>query len=82
MNDLDDFYKEVTMYYVDNKSTVRKTAGHFKISKSYVHRIVSTYIRDLDLNLYTDALILRTTNAAECPSRGGQASARLRQKGL
>lgn len=34
------FKRRVAEYYVYNNSTVRKTAEHFGISKSYVHMIL------------------------------------------
>ena len=57
----------VVRYYNENESTVRKTAKHFAIGKSTVHKILTKLLPN-----ETSERILEK-NKSEAPSRGGKA---------
>ena len=38
--------RKIARYYVDNNSTVRKTAEHFGVSKSYAHKALTEFTMD------------------------------------
>ena len=60
--------KEVVDYYNNNRSTVRKTAEHFKISKSSVY----TYLTKIYPNATSNEILM--CNKAERHLRGGRAT--------
>lgn len=72
--------KEVSEYFVTNKSTVRATATKFKISKSTVYKDLTERLINLDLNMYKQAIAVLSLNKEERSIRGGQATKRIFKK--
>lgn len=68
------FVEDVVSYYNSNRSTVRETAKHFKISKSTVHR----YLTEIMPNSTSREIL--EINKSERASRGGTASVIKRYK--
>ena len=64
----------VAKYIVENKSTVRGTAKKFAISKSTVHKDVSSRLKYIDLKLYKEVNLILQENKAERHIRGGLAT--------
>ena len=63
-----DEIKEIVDYFNYNRSTVRKTAAHFKISKSCVHRyLTKVYPNNTSRKILDE-------NKSERHIRGGQAT--------
>jgi putative DeoR family transcriptional regulator (stage III sporulation protein D) len=61
-------------YIVENKTTVRKTAKLFGISKSTVHKDVSERLRRVDPGLHKKVKIILEINKAQRHIRGGLAT--------
>ena len=61
----------VARYYIDNKSTTRKTAEEFNLSKSTVHNYLTVRLKKLDKSLYEKVLLILETNKMERGTRGG-----------
>ena len=75
IDDMDEMYVCVGLYYYIFKSTIRKTAEFFGISKSYVHQIItSNRLAELDLDVYLKCKEVRIFNRKDAPRRGGLAS--------
>ncbi len=69
--------RQIAEYYVYENSTIRKTAAHFGIPKSYVHRALvdfrnDQYTRDTELAQKVAELIDK--NVSERSVRGGQST--------
>ena len=73
----DEKVKEVARFYISNKSTVRKTAKHFGISKSVVHVYLSRYLKDIDEELMSAANKILSNNKKERHIRGGLATKKM-----
>ena len=61
----------VAEYYVNNKSTVRKTAEKFKISKSTVYTYLTKRLVNIDLSLHREVKTILEWNKSERHIRGG-----------
>ena len=61
-------------YIIRHRSTVRKTAKFFGISKSTVHKDVSVRLRHLDHDRYDKVREILNLNKAERHIRGGLAT--------
>ena len=61
-------------YLIDNNSTVRATAKHFRISKSTVHKDIAEKLPHIQFELYQKAKDVLEKNKAERHLRGGQAT--------
>ena len=61
-------------YIIENRSTVRKTAQIFGISKSTVHKDVAVRLRHLDPDRYDKVREILNQNKAERHIRGGLAT--------
>ena len=61
-------------YLVDTGATVRATAQHFGISKSTVHKDLSTKLRYINARLYAEVKQILEINKAERHIRGGEAT--------
>ena len=61
-------------YIVTNGATVRDTAIHFGISKSTVHKDVTTDLKTTNLSLYEDVYAVLQKNKSERHLRGGEAT--------
>lgn len=69
--------QQIAEYYVYENSTIRKTAAHFGIPRSYVHRALADYrcnryTRDTELAHKVAALVEK--NVTERSTRGGQST--------
>ena len=62
---------ELAQYILENKSTVRKTAKKYNISKSTVHKDVTDRLRNLNNELAERVAEVLKTNKAERHIRGG-----------
>lgn len=72
---------DIAYFIIDNKSTIRKTAKRFKISKSTVHRYIHDRLPRLDFILYEKVLEILSINFKEKHVRGGQAT-KITKKGI
>ena len=61
-------------YIVENKTTVRKTAEKYGISKSTVHKDVSVRLKEIDSSLYNNVKQVLELNKAQRHIRGGNAT--------
>lgn len=61
-------------YIFENKSTVRRAAKKFGVSKSTVHKDVSERLRTVNLNLYKEVKKILEINKLERHIRGGYAT--------
>ena len=61
-------------YIVEHQSTVRKTAQHFSISKSTVHKDVTLYLKQTNSSLYLAVREVLEQNKQERHLRGGEAT--------
>lgn len=63
-------------YIVEHNATVRETAAQFGISKSTVHKDVTTLLRAADRALYDEVASVLQKNKQERHLRGGEATRR------
>ena len=61
-------------YIFENKSTVRRAAQKFGVSKSTVHKDVSERLKSINLNLYKEVKKILEINKLERHIRGGYAT--------
>ena len=61
-------------YIVENDSTVRSAAKYFGISKSTVHKDVTTFLPEMNRHLAEEVKAVLERNKAERHIRGGQAT--------
>ena len=61
-------------YITENKTTVRKAAKEFGISKSTVHKDVSERLKGINLSLYKDVKKILDFNKSQRHIRGGFAT--------
>lgn len=61
-------------YFTKHNSTVRKTANHFGMAKSTVHRYLTVDLRTCDKELYKKAKKVLKKNKQERALRGGMAT--------
>lgn len=73
-SNIDEKVKNVAKYYIKEKSTVRKTAKEFNMSKSNVHIYLTKRLNDLDIELYKKVKKLLNKNKEERHMRGGMAT--------
>ncbi len=71
---IEDRVLELAQYILENKSTVRKTAKKFNISKSTVHKDVTERLQQLNGELASKVNDILKTNKAERHIRGGIAT--------
>lgn len=64
-------------YVIDTGSTVRHTAHHFGISKSTVHKDLTTKLKYFNRNLYLEVKKILDLNKSERHLRGGEATRRM-----
>ena len=50
--DLEKRARELAVYLIERRTTIRDAAKHFSVSKSTVHKDLSERLRELDLSLY------------------------------
>lgn len=71
--------EKLATYMLEHHATVRAAAAHFGISKSTVHKDVTTALESKNSVLYSEIKSLLEQNKAERHFRGGEAT---RQKYL
>ncbi len=74
MNLIDDRATRLGEYIVENKSTVRRAAKQFGVSKSTVHKDVSQRLKNINNSLYRDVKNILDLNKAQRHIRGGLAT--------
>lgn len=52
LSDNDKLVLDSAIWLVDNKSSIRKTAKEFCVSKSRLHNMLAKYLRDLSYELF------------------------------
>ena len=62
------------IYFVQNNSTVRGTAEHFKRAKTTVHEDITEKLKDLNVQLYRQVRAILDQNTEERAIRGGMAT--------
>jgi putative DeoR family transcriptional regulator (stage III sporulation protein D) len=67
---------DLAVYMIENQATVRAAAKTFGISKSTVHKDLTTRLPQLSLPLYQQVRALLDQNRAERHIRGGLATRR------
>lgn len=63
-------------YVIETGATVRACANHFGISKSTVHKDLTTKLRYINKNLYEQVGKILALNKSERHLRGGEATKR------
>lgn len=63
-------------YVIENGATVRRTAHHFGISKSTVHKDLSYKLKYINPKLYSQVKQILDVNKSERHLRGGEATRR------
>ncbi len=66
--------EEIALYMLENKETVRGAAANFGISKSTVHKDVTSVLKKYNYRLYLEIKSLLDINKAERHMRGGEAT--------
>jgi len=61
-------------YVIETKSTVRSAAQHFGISKSTVHKDLTTRLRYISRSLYEEVRAILEENKQQRHIRGGEAT--------
>ena len=64
----------LAQYMIEEKATVRQTAARFGISKSTVHKDITTRLKNLNAVLYDRVQEVLRTNKEERHIRGGMAT--------
>ncbi len=64
----------LAQYMIEQKATVRQTAAQFGISKSTVHKDITTRLKRLNAVLYAQVQQVLRTNKEERHIRGGMAT--------
>ena len=64
----------LAIYMIDNNATVRSTAAHFGISKSTVHKDLTSTLPKVNRALFLAAKDVLESNKAERHFRGGEAT--------
>lgn len=72
--------KEVAVYIVVTRATIRQTAKMFKISKSTVHKDVTERLWNIDKDLYEKVREVLNFNMDQRAIRGGMATKRKYKK--
>ena len=71
---VDDRAAELGEYIITNNATVRSTAKAFGISKSTVHKDVSSRLKKINPSLYAEVKKVLEINKCERHIRGGMAT--------
>ncbi len=72
---------ELGNYIIENKTTVRKAAKKFGVSKSTVHKDVAERLKYVDPQLYREVKDVLEINKAQRHIRGGMATRMKYKKG-
>ena len=68
--------RELAVYIIENKTTVRAAAAKYGVSKSTVHKDLTERLRRVDPGLYAQVRQLLDWNKAQRHIRGGLATRR------
>ncbi|MBO5556698.1 MAG: sporulation transcriptional regulator SpoIIID [Oscillospiraceae bacterium] len=68
--------RDLAVYIIEHKATVRAAAARFGVSKSTVHKDITERLPRLDPGLYRQVRRLLDLNKAERHIRGGMATRR------
>ena len=68
--------RELAVYIIENKATVRAAAAKFGVSKSTVHKDLTERLRRVDPGLFAQVRQLLDWNKAQRHIRGGLATRR------
>ena len=79
-DDLERRARELAVYLIERRTTIRDAAKHFSVSKSTVHKDLSERLREIDRSLYVQVKDILAQNKAERHLRGGDATKRKYQK--
>ena len=66
--------ERLALYIIENKATVRAAAGKFGVSKSTVHKDISTRLPQFNRGLYLQVKQVLDINKAQRHIRGGIAT--------
>ena len=66
--------RELAVYIIETRTTIRQAAKHFGLSKSTVHKDVAKRLRTLDPDLYAQVQAILIKNKSERHIRGGMAT--------
>ena len=80
-DDLEQWAKELALYMIENRTTVRAAAKKFGVSKSTVHKDLSERLALCDRALYTQVEAILDENRSQRHIRGGMATRR-KYKGI
>ena len=75
-DDLERRARELAVYLIERRTTIRDAAKHFSVSKSTVHKDLSERVREIDRSLYVQVKEILEQNKAERHLRGGDATKR------
>ncbi|MBE7005542.1 MAG: stage III sporulation protein D [Ruminococcaceae bacterium] len=78
-HDIDERARDLAVYILEHRATVRSAAKHFGISKSTVHKDVAERLRRVSPALWAQVRAVLLENKAQRHLRGGEAT---RQKYL
>ncbi len=73
-DDLEQRARELAVYLIERRTTIRDAARHFSISKSTVHKDLSERLARIDRSLYAQVKEILEQNKAERHIRGGDAT--------
>ena len=73
-DDLERRARELAVYLIERRTTIRDAAKHFSVSKSTVHKDLSERLREIDRSLYVQVKEILEQNKAERHLRGGDAT--------
>ena len=79
-DDLERRARELAVYLIERRTTIRDAAKNFSVSKSTVHKDLSERLREIDRSLYVQVKEILEQNKAERHLRGGDATKRKYQK--
>ena len=79
--DMEQRTRALAVYMIENRATVRAAARQFGVSKSTVHKDLTTRLPQLSDSLYQQVRALLDQNRAERHIRGGMAT-RKKYKGI
>ena len=73
-DDLERRARELAVYLIERRTTIRDAAKHFSVSKSTVHKDLSERLKEIDRSLYVQVKEILEQNKAERHLRGGEAT--------
>ena len=79
-DDLETRARELAVYLIERRTTIRDAAKHFSVSKSTVHKDLLERLKEIDRSLYVQVKEILEQNKAERHLRGGDATKRKYQK--